>query len=82
MKGHQSQVDLPVIAKDNWKKEKKKETTSQFALKETQAVCQVPFSSSHRAPFDACKEPGNTIEDEMEGHQMAIMKSMPAIKSI
>lgn len=40
---------------------KQKESTSQFAPKETQAVCQVPFSFSHQAPSDACKEPETTI---------------------
>ena len=39
-------------------------STSQFDPKETQAVYQVPFSFSHQAPSDACKEPRlqNSIE--------------------
>jgi hypothetical protein len=37
-----------------------KKTTSQFAPKETQVAYQVPFSFSHPAPSDACKEPAIT----------------------
>lgn len=39
-------------------------STSQFDPKETQAVYQVPFSFSHQAPSDACKEPRlqNSVE--------------------
>jgi len=49
------------------KKKEKRESTSQFALIKTQAVCQVPFSFSHRVPFDVCKEPGTIIiDDEMK----------------
>ena len=39
---------------------KKKKPTSQFAPKETQVAYQVPFSFSHPAPSDACKEPAIT----------------------